>query len=66
MFNRDPNHYAKGLAKHMCHEYLALNVVVATLKAHFLVGMYYFPSLFVLHKRAADISTNRRTIVEEA
>jgi hypothetical protein len=52
MVNRDPNHYAKGLAKHvtnLCHEHPVLNVVVASLKAHFLVGMYYFPSpLFVL------------------
>lgn len=43
MVNRDPNHYAKGLAKHvtnLCHEHPALNVVVASLKAHFLIGMY--------------------------
>ncbi|ELR12289.1 uncharacterized protein ACA1_373400 [Acanthamoeba castellanii str. Neff] len=33
--NRDPNHYTKGLAKHvtnLCHEHPALNIVMASIK----------------------------------
>jgi hypothetical protein len=40
--NHDPNHYTKGLTKHMqalCNEHPALNTIIASLKSHFLIGV---------------------------
>lgn len=43
IINHDPNHYAKGLSKHvtnLCSAHPALKVIVASLKAHFLIGSF--------------------------
>jgi hypothetical protein len=59
MVNRDPNHYAKGLAKHvtnLCHEHPALNIVMASLKAHFLVGLYFPSPILMLHNPSPSCS----------